>query len=117
MMVLSVLLLLLAVIGAPLFVVIAGSAMLGYYREGIDLMAIAVEVLGIASMPFLSAIPLFTFAGYLLSESNAPRRLVRLTGCPAVLPWFRWRRAHSLPLLPGRPALRSSHWARSCIPR
>jgi C4-dicarboxylate transporter, DctM subunit len=86
MMVLSVLLVLLAVIGTPLFVVIAGSAMLGYYREGIDLMAIAVEVLGIASMPFLSAIPLFTFAGYLLSESNAPRRLVRLTG--AILGWM-----------------------------
>ncbi len=86
MMVLSALLVVLAVIGAPLFVVIAGSAMLGYYREGIDLMAIAVEVLGLASMPFLSAIPLFTFAGYLLSESNAPRRLVRLTG--AILGWM-----------------------------
>lgn len=86
MILLSVLLVVLAVIGAPLFVVIAGSAMLGYYREGIDLMAIAVEVLGIASMPFLSAIPLFTFAGYLLSESNAPRRLVRLTG--AILGWM-----------------------------
>nr|WP_197492983.1 TRAP transporter large permease subunit [Woeseia oceani] len=86
MMALSVLLVILAVIGAPLFAVIAGSAMLGYYREGIDLMAIAIEVLGIASMPFLSAIPLFTFAGYLLSESNAPRRLVRLTG--ALLGWM-----------------------------
>ncbi|ANO53163.1 TRAP transporter large permease [Woeseia oceani] len=85
-MALSVLLVILAVIGAPLFAVIAGSAMLGYYREGIDLMAIAIEVLGIASMPFLSAIPLFTFAGYLLSESNAPRRLVRLTG--ALLGWM-----------------------------
>ncbi|MDZ7643880.1 MAG: TRAP transporter large permease [Woeseiaceae bacterium] len=82
----SVLLVLLALIGAPLFTVIAASAMLGYYREGIDLMAIAVEVLGLAGMPFLSAIPLFTFAGYLLSESRAPRRLVRLTG--ALLGWM-----------------------------
>ncbi|MCB1844686.1 MAG: TRAP transporter large permease subunit [Halioglobus sp.] len=86
MMALGVALLVMAAIGAPLFAVIAGSAMLGYYREGIDLMAIAVEVLGIASMPFLSAIPLFTFAGYLLSESEAPRRLVRLTG--ALLGWM-----------------------------
>ncbi len=86
MIALSALLVLLAVIGAPLFAVIAGSAMLGYYREGIDLMAIAVEILGLAGMPFLSAIPLFTFAGYLLSESNAPRRLVRLTG--ALLGWM-----------------------------
>src|SRR5690606_5313893 len=82
----SILLLLLAVLGAPLFTVIAASAMLGYQQEGIDLMAIAIEILGIAEMPFLSAIPLFTFAGYLLSESNAPRRLVRLTN--AVLGWM-----------------------------
>ncbi|GMR17346.1 MAG: hypothetical protein BMS9Abin32_429 [Gammaproteobacteria bacterium] len=86
MIVLSALLVLLAVFGAPLFVVIAASAMLGYHKEGIDLMAIAIEVLGIAQMPFLSAIPLFTFAGYLLSESNAPKRLVRLTG--ALLGWM-----------------------------
>lgn len=86
MMFLSVVLVILAILGAPLFVVIAGSAMLGYYKEGIDLMAIAIEILGIANMPFLSAIPLFTFAGYLLSESNAPKRLVRLTG--AFLGWM-----------------------------
>ncbi len=86
MMILSVILVILAILGAPLFVVIAGSAMLGYYKEGIDLMAIAIEILGIANMPFLSAIPLFTFAGYLLSESNAPTRLVRLTG--AFLGWM-----------------------------
>jgi len=86
MILLSVLLLVLAVFGAPLFAVIAASAMLGYQKEGIDLMAIAIEILGIANMPFLSAIPLFTFAGYLLSESNAPKRLVRLTG--AILGWM-----------------------------
>lgn len=86
MMLLGALLALLAIFGAPLFVVIAASALLGYQKEGIDLMAIVVEILGIAGMPFLSAIPLFTFAGYLLSESNAPHRLVRLTG--AVLGWL-----------------------------
>ena len=86
MMVMTVILILLAVFGAPLFTVIAASAMLGYHNEGIDLMVIASEILGIASMPFLSAIPLFTFAGYLLSESNAPNRLVRLTS--AMLGWM-----------------------------
>lgn len=86
MMLLSILLLLLAIFGAPLFAVIAASALLGYQQEGIDLMAVVVEILGIAGMPFLSAIPLFTFAGYLLSESNAPHRLVRLTS--AVLGWL-----------------------------
>ena len=86
MILLSIGLILLAIFGAPLFTVIAASAMLGYHQEGIDLMAIAIEVLGIAGMPMLSAIPLFTFAGYLLSESNAPHRLVRLTD--ALLGWM-----------------------------
>lgn len=86
MIFLSALLVLLAIFGAPLFAVIAASAMIGFYKEGTDLMIMALEVQSIASMPFLSAIPLFTFAGYLLSESNAPRRLVKLTG--AILGWM-----------------------------
>ena len=79
-------LLLLALLGAPLFAVIAASAMFGFGKEGIDLQAIAIEFYGIAEMPILLAIPLFTFAGYLLSESGAPRRLVRLTS--ALLGWM-----------------------------
>ena len=85
-MIFSVILILLAVFGAPLFTIIAASAMLGYVKEEIDLMAIIIEVIGISSLPFLSAIPLFTFAGYVLSESNAPARLVRLTR--ALLGWM-----------------------------
>jgi tripartite ATP-independent transporter DctM subunit len=80
------LLVILALLGAPLFVVIAASAMWGFTREGIDLQAIAIEFYGLAEMPILLAIPLFTFAGYLLSESGAPHRLVRLTR--AVLGWM-----------------------------
>ena len=79
-------LVLLALLGAPLFAVIAGSALLGYMREDIDLQALAIEFYGFAEMPILLAIPLFTFAGYLLSESGAPRRLVRLT--TALLGWM-----------------------------
>ena len=86
MIALGPLLALLALLGAPLFAVIAASAMLGFMREDIDLQAIAIEFYGIAEMPILLAIPLFTFAGYLLSESGAPRRLVRLT--TALLGWM-----------------------------
>jgi tripartite ATP-independent transporter DctM subunit len=81
----ALLLALLALLGAPLFAVIAASAMWGFSREGIDLQAIAIEFNGMAEMPILVAIPLFTFAGYLLSESGAPGRLVRLTR--ALLGW------------------------------
>ena len=86
MIVLSVILILLAILGAPLFTIIAASAMLGYMGTDTDLMNVPLEILGIGSMPFLSAIPLFTFAGYLLSKSGAPKRLVRLTD--AILGWM-----------------------------
>ena len=86
MIIFSVILALLAVFGAPLFAVIAGSALIGFYSQESDLMVVALEIQSIASMPFLAAIPLFTFAGYLLSESDAPKRLVRLTG--AMLGWM-----------------------------
>lgn len=70
---------LLALLGAPLFAIIAAGALLGYQRAEIDLAALAVEVFRLAEMPVLLAIPLFTLAGYLLGESGAPRRLVNLT--------------------------------------
>ena len=82
----SLALLLLALLGAPLFAVIGASALIGFYRSEIDLAAAAIEFYRIADMPILLAIPLFTFAGYLLSESGAPRRLVRLTN--ALLGWM-----------------------------
>ena len=86
MIVFSIILVLLAILGAPLFAVIATSAMIGFQNIETDLMTIALELLSIAQMPFLAAIPLFTFAGYLLSESDAPKRLVRLTN--ALLGWM-----------------------------
>ena len=80
-------LLALALLGAPLFAVIAASALLAFYREGMDLAVVAINIYGLSDMPVLLAIPLFTFAGYVLGESAAPQRLVRLTH--AVLGWLR----------------------------
>jgi C4-dicarboxylate transporter DctM subunit len=82
----AVLLILLLLLGAPLFAVIGAGAMSGFSKADIDLQVIAIEFFGIAEMPILLAIPLFTFAGYLLSESGAPRRLVRLSR--ALLGWM-----------------------------
>lgn len=75
----SALLLLAALFGAPIFVVIAASALLGFYYADIDLSVIAIEIYRMTDTSVLVAIPLFTFAGYLLSESNASKRLVHLT--------------------------------------
>jgi len=88
--IIALVLLILVLLGAPLFAVIAAGALWNFYQADIDLQAIAIEFYGIAEMPILLAIPLFTFAGYLLSESAAPRRMVRLTsallgGMPAGL--------------------------------
>ena len=72
-------LLLLALMGAPFFALIAAIALLGFNAQGYDLAIVAVEINRLGEMPVLVAIPLFTLAGYLLSESAAPQRLVRLT--------------------------------------
>ena len=79
-------LLLLALLRTPLFVIIACSAMLGFYSEGIDLAVISIEVYRLAEMPILLAIPLFTFAGYLLGEGQASTRLVNVTN--SLLGWM-----------------------------
>ncbi len=72
-------LILLALLGAPLFTVIIAGAMMGFYASDIDLSVMAIELYRIADTPILLALPLFTFAGYLLGESNTSARLVRLT--------------------------------------
>ena len=86
MIVVSLLLVVLAILGAPLFAIIATSAMVGFYNNETELMTMALELMSIANTPVLTAIPLFTFAGYVLSESNAPQRLVRLTN--AMFGWM-----------------------------
>lgn len=86
MIFIGIALILLALFGAPLFTVIAASAFLGFHHESVDLSVVGIEFYRLAEMPVLLAIPLFTFAGYLLSESQAPRRLVHLTG--AFLGWM-----------------------------
>ena len=83
---LALLLLLLAALGAPLFALIAAIALLGFHAAGQSGTAVAIEFYRLADMPALIAIPLFTLAGYLLAESQAPRRLVRLTN--ALFGWL-----------------------------
>jgi C4-dicarboxylate transporter DctM subunit len=85
-MIVTLLLIILALLGAPLFAVIAGAALWGYHSGEVDLSAIAIEFYRIAETPVLIAIPLFTFAGYVLSESGAPGRLVRVS--QAFLGWL-----------------------------
>jgi tripartite ATP-independent transporter DctM subunit len=80
------LLLILAILRTPLFVVIALGAMIGFYSQQVDLSVISIEIYRLAEMPVLIAIPLFTFAGYLLGKGNASTRLVDLTN--SLLGWM-----------------------------
>lgn len=73
------LLVVLALVGMPLFAVIAVAALSGYWRAGLDPGLAAMEFVRIGELPVLVALPLFTFAGVLLAHSEAPRRLVELT--------------------------------------
>jgi C4-dicarboxylate transporter, DctM subunit len=73
-----VLLMLAFVAGAPLFAVLLGAAMLGFYASDIDLAITAVEVYRIVDTPLLVALPLFTFSGYVLAEARTSERLVNL---------------------------------------
>ena len=82
----SAFLILLALLGTPLFAVITAAAMLGFHHAEVDLSVVAIEIYRLAETPVLLAIPLFTFAGYLLSESQAPTRLVCLAR--AFLGWM-----------------------------
>ena len=82
----SVIVLLLMLFGTPIFVVISGFTLYLFYTSQIDLSAVIIEMHRMATTPLLVAIPLFTFAGYLLSESNAPKRLIRLSD--AMLGWL-----------------------------
>jgi len=78
---LVVLLLLVVVLllGAPIFSAIGASALFGFAGQDTNLSIVAIEFYGLAETPILLAIPLFTFAGFLLGEGGAPGRLVRLS--------------------------------------
>ena len=71
-------LIVLALLGTPLFIIISAIALLAFHSIEIDSSAIMIEMYRMASAPTLLAIPLFTFTGYLLAESNAPKRLMNL---------------------------------------
>ena len=68
-----------ALLGAPLFAVVLAGAMLGFLAADVDLAVVAIELYRITDTPLLVALPFFTFAGYLMAEANTPRRLMDLT--------------------------------------
>lgn len=76
----------LATLGTPLFVVMALAGLVAFSFTDVSLAALAIEIYRVASAPTLLTIPLFTFAGYLMAESNSPKRLLKLAD--AALGWL-----------------------------
>ena len=77
---------LMALLGAPLFVVVLAAAMLGLLATGVDPAAVAISVYEITHQPLLVALPFFTFAGYLMAAAKTSERLMALT--QALVGWM-----------------------------
>ncbi len=74
----ALLVVILAFLGAPVFTLIGAGSIYLFAGAQIDSSAVIVEMLRLASLPALIAIPLFTFSGYMLAESKAPQRMLAL---------------------------------------
>ncbi len=83
----GVLLLAAVALGAPIYTVMGGMAMLLFYGQPMPtpISAVPLETFQLVASPTLPAIPLFTLAGYLLAEGGSSKRLVELFRY-----WFGW---------------------------
>lgn len=71
----------LALLGTPLYAIIGLGGLVAYHYAEIDSTGIFIELYRVSSSPILIAIPLFTFAGFIMAESKTPQRLTRLSHC------------------------------------
>lgn len=73
-------------LGAPVFVVMAGFALLLFFLAGTPVASVPAETFRLVVSPTLPAIPLLTVAGYVLAEGAASKRLVR--AAQAIFGWM-----------------------------
>jgi C4-dicarboxylate transporter, DctM subunit len=74
-----IVLILCIILGLPLFLGILAAAMLGFMASDVPFGVIPIEIFRLANTPILLAIPLFTFAGYLLGQGGTSARLVKFS--------------------------------------
>ncbi len=67
-----------AALGAAVFAVLGGCAMLLFWGQDLPIASLAVDHYRLVANPVLPSIPLFTLTGYFLAEGGAPGRLVRV---------------------------------------
>lgn len=68
-----------ALIGTPLFIVISALALISFHSVEIDPSVIIIDMTRLGDTPLLISLPLFIFAGTMLSESGAPERILKLS--------------------------------------
>src|SRR6266542_2445037 len=81
------------VLGAPIFVMLGGAALILFWGEDSPIASISLTHYSMVTNPTLPTVPLFTLAGYFLAEGGASKRLVRvfqtlvgsLRGGPAIV--------------------------------
>lgn len=78
-LIIGIIILILALLGEPLFIIISIITLLAFSGEGQEPGVVISSLTRMADIPSLIAIPLFTFAGYVLAESKAPKRLLNLS--------------------------------------
>jgi tripartite ATP-independent transporter DctM subunit len=66
------------VLGAPAFVALGGCALILFWWVDEPIASIPVSHYSLVVNPSIPTLPLFTLAGYVLAESQAPRRMVRV---------------------------------------
>jgi len=66
-----------ALVGAPVFVAMGGIALALFFRDGTPVSAVTADIYRLMVSPTLPAVPLLTACGYVLAESNASQRLVQ----------------------------------------
>ena len=64
-------------LGAPVFIVMAGVAMTLFFAADSPVASLPTETFRLVANPSLPAIPLLTFAGYVLASGRSSQRLVR----------------------------------------
>ncbi len=82
----ALLILVLALMGAPLFVVVIAGAALGFVSMGTPLSVLHIDIYQLSDSVVLLALPLFTFVGYVLTEAKTADRLIRLS--QAIFGWM-----------------------------
>jgi len=86
MLILLICLIILALLGLPLFVALGAGGLYASVQSDLDPVVLIIELYRLANQPNLISIPLFTLAGMTMAAGGGPKRLIKLFD--ALLGWM-----------------------------